>query len=122
MGQYHRICNMDRHEYLDPSGFGEGPKLMEFGQSASGSMTALAVLLSEQNGRGGGDAHEAPKEVAGRWAGDRICIIGDYFKRETDAVGGVDNPWLDDSAPEPWTDITDMLVAGLPTEIGRSWV
>lgn len=131
MGQYHYICNLDKREYLDPHGFGDGLKLMEFGQSASGVMTGLALLLAVSNGpdgRGGGDwhrwtggpgyegrevtlpeNHEALAEhIPGRWGGDRIAIIGDY--REVDDIPGMeltDTPWSDDS---DWVDISIAVV------------
>jgi hypothetical protein len=41
----------------------------------------LIVLLAASNGRGGGDFDDEPagaKEIIGRWAGDRIAIVGDY--------------------------------------------
>ena len=117
MGQYHYICNMDKKEYLDPHAFGDGLKLMEFGWSSRGTLTALAVLLSEQNGRGGGDAHEAADTpTSGRWVGDRIAIVGDYFDGEKDAVGGADNPWKSDGYDE-WNDISQAVIATLPTEL-----
>ena len=77
MGQYYKICNLDQKEYLHPHKFGDGMKLLEFGCSSSGTMTALAVLLAEGNGRGGGDLnYDHP--LIGSWAGDRIVIMGDY--------------------------------------------
>jgi hypothetical protein len=57
--------------------FGEGVKLMEFGMSAGGSLTALAVLLSNGNGRGGGDL-DSSNDIIGSWAGDQIVVAGDY--------------------------------------------
>lgn len=102
MGQYYLVCNLDKEEYIHPHKFGDGMKLMEFGDSASGTMLGLAVLLADGNGRGGGDLFSARHkeelkecregkrkwedidwsragvEIAGRWAGDRIVIAGDY--------------------------------------------
>jgi len=57
--------------------FNEGLKLMEFGMSAGGSLTALAILLSNGNGRGGGDLNSA-NTIVGSWAGDPIVVAGDY--------------------------------------------
>lgn len=102
MGQYYKIVNLDKREYIDPWAFGNGVKLLEFGLSSGGAMTGLAVLLADGNGRGGGDLKttaymtevhralsgeiavedipysEASPPIAGRWAGDRIVIAGDY--------------------------------------------
>lgn len=81
MGQYYTVVNMDKKEKLDPTRFNDGLKLAEFGCSGGGTMAALAVLLANSNGRGGGDfngSHPRASEVVGRWAGDRIVIAGDY--------------------------------------------
>ena len=111
MGQYHYICNKTKHEYLNPHGFGDGLKLMEFGMSMGGTMTALAILLASCNGRGGGDARIDPDhpliEVVGSWAGDEIAIIGDYH--EEGDISGWDNhsnPWADE---DNWADISAVM-------------
>jgi hypothetical protein len=77
MGQYYKIVNVKKREYLNPHMFGEGLKLLEFGMSAGGTLTALAVLLSNGNGRGGGDLH-SENPIVGSWAGDPIVVAGDY--------------------------------------------
>jgi hypothetical protein len=77
MGQYYKVVNIDRKEYLHPHKFGEGLKLLEFGCDGMGLMTALACLLADGNGRGGGDLR-TEGDLAGSWAGDRIVIAGDY--------------------------------------------
>ena len=55
MGQYYLIVNLDKRQYLHAHKFGDGLKLLEFGSSGSGTMCALAILLADGNGRGGGD-------------------------------------------------------------------
>ncbi len=40
-------------------------------------MTALAILLADGNGRGGGDL-KSERGIIGSWVGDRIVIAGDY--------------------------------------------
>jgi len=77
MGQYFKIVNVKKREYINPHMFNEGMKLMEFGMSAGGTLTALAVLLADGNGRGGGDLNSS-NEIVGSWAGDPIVIAGDY--------------------------------------------
>jgi len=77
MGQYYKIVNVKKREYINPHMFNDGKKLMEFGMSAGGTLTALAVLLSNGNGRGGGDLHSA-NTIVGSWAGDPIVVAGDY--------------------------------------------
>lgn len=117
MGQYHFVCNLDRKEYLHPHRFGDGLKLLEFGScyAAGGTLTGLAILLSEQNGRGGGDLHGdlddtrasyLMENYVGRWAGDRIAIIGDYFTSD-DKVASQGNPWRDE---DEWDDISEPVV------------
>ena len=82
MGQYHLILNLDKRQCLEPHAFGEGAKLLEFGASMEGTMTALAVLLARDNGKGSGDLYPpegtGDTELIGSWAGDRIVIAGDY--------------------------------------------
>lgn len=86
MGQYYRVVNPTLRQFLHPHVFDDGLKLMEFGCSASGTMTALAVLLSSGNGRGGGD-FLAPanglRELVGSWAGFPVAIAGDYDDKGT---------------------------------------
>lgn len=108
MGQYHYVLNLDRKEYLHPHRFGDGLKLLEFGSSGEGTMTGLAVLLAVSNGRGGGDlsmqeydrdkgemvytaerVRVLDEYVVGRWGGDRIAIVGDYYA-EADIPGVTD--------------------------------
>ena len=142
MGQYHYVANYDKKEFLHPHAFGDGLKLMEFGASAGGTLQGLAILLAASNGpsgRGGGDLHpwtgglgyegrEVPglsdedaaiymQHIVGRWAGDRIAIIGDYCESE-DAqglVGKEGSPWdYDEDAPEgEWVDISEHVIAAM---------
>ena len=81
MGQSYKIINLDKQEYLSPYTFNDGAKLMEFSCSRAGVLTALALLLADGNGRGGGDLHSA-NPVIGSWAGDQIVIAGDYADDE----------------------------------------
>lgn len=76
MGQYHLTVNLDKQEFLDPHKLGCGLKLREQLTSYSGTGDALLILLACSNGRGGGDVQEHP--MVGRWAGDRIAVVGDY--------------------------------------------
>ncbi len=77
MGQYYVVVNLDKRQFIHPSAFGDGNKLLEFADSAPGIMTALAVLLADGNGRGGGDL-DSDNPIIGSWAGDRIVVAGDY--------------------------------------------
>lgn len=71
------IANLDKKEALSPGTFGDDPRWDSFiADYGGGVMTALAVLLSCSNGRGGGDARGPLGDLfAGRWAGDRIGIL-----------------------------------------------
>lgn len=134
MGQYHYICNLDKHEYLNPHSFGEGVKLMEFGMGSSGTLLGLAVLLAASNGpegRGGGDwrpwtrrpgcegrevtadpaaVKRLQQEIPGRWAGNRIAVIGDYAEAGDPGIDASDTPWAQEGA---WTDISADVVAAI---------
>jgi len=77
MGQYYKIVNVKKKQYITPYTFGDGLKLMEFGMSANGVLAGLAILLADGNGRGGGDLH-SENPIIGSWAGDNIVIAGDY--------------------------------------------
>jgi len=62
MGQYFYIVNLDKNEKLHPHKFDDGLKMSEL----NNSLTALSMLLATGEG------------IEGRWAGDRIAVIGDY--------------------------------------------
>jgi hypothetical protein len=77
MGQHWQVVNLDKKECLHPRDFDEGLKFLEFAPGGH-VMHALATLLAapESMGAGGGDAKRT--EWTGRWAGDRVVIVGDY--------------------------------------------
>lgn len=77
MGQYYKIVNIKKKQYISPYTFGDGSKLMEFGMSANGVLAGLTILLADGNGRGGGDLN-SDNPIVGSWAGDNIVIAGDY--------------------------------------------
>ena len=88
MGQYYKIVNIKKKQYITPHTFGDGSKLMEFSMSANGVLAGLAILLADGNGRGGGDLH-SENDIVGSWAGDNIVVAGDYadegkFVKEAD--------------------------------------
>ena len=75
MGQYYKIVNLDKKEYLWPHDCDDGAKLTEFGNGPT--MLCLAALLADGNNRGSGDI-PSDNPIIGSWAGDRIVIAGDY--------------------------------------------
>lgn len=81
MGQYHLLVNVDKREYLDPSSIGLGVKQWEHQAHAQWPMfgslgDAMYLLTMTSPARGGGDMPLT--EVSGRWAGDRVMVVGDY--------------------------------------------
>jgi len=103
MGQYWKVVNLDKHEYVLPHRLGSGLKLWEQLANSPGTGEALVVLCAAMpEARGGGDfdldenwhgpertdmssAGPMPDEypaiaarTIGRWAGDRIALVGDY--------------------------------------------
>lgn len=122
MGQYHWVVNLTKKEYLHPHKFNEGLKIMEFGQGSERTMTALAILLASslknKDGsvrRGGGDPclddEKAAFEYVGRWAGDRIAIIGDYAEKDDPVKVTMKK------VKETYTDISDACVAAFSGEV-----
>ena len=76
MGQYHKLYNIDKREYVHGHRIDNGLKLLEQVGHVKSTSTALFLLVANSNGRGGGDAE--PHRMVGRWAGDRIVVQGDY--------------------------------------------
>ena len=77
MGQYWVIVNLDKKEFVHPHTLGAGLKLWE--QLANHPSTGEALLIlttAMPEARGGGDFQ--PHPAIGRWAGDRIAVVGDY--------------------------------------------
>jgi len=89
MGQYWKVVNLDKREYLNPHTLGAGIKLWEQLANHPGPGTALIILCAAMpERRGGGDlalssdedpSYEAvAKRTIGRWSGNRIALVGDY--------------------------------------------
>lgn len=110
MGQYYMIVNIDKKEFIHPHKFGDGLKLLEFGDSMGGTMTALAILLADGNNRGGGDLR-SDKEIIGSWAGDRIVIAGDYADEGKFLKGKKEN--LHSHAYDNYKDISDDIIIAM---------
>lgn len=114
MGQYWKIVNLDKKEFVMPHRLGTGLKLWEQLANHPGTGAALVILCAAMpDARGGGDfdldsnwhgperdeamksgtidgctpgpmPEEYPaiaKRTIGRWAGDRIALVGDYGER-----------------------------------------
>lgn len=90
MGQYHKIVNLDKREFISPAGLSIGVKALEQILAAASTQEALFMLLMCSNGRGGGDIRASdPHGLIGRWAGDRIAVVGDYT--EDDDLDGIED-------------------------------
>lgn len=116
MGQYWVVINLDKKEYINPHALGAGLKLWEQLANHPGTGAALIILCAAMPcTRGGGDFdldenwhgpernfpehnmspgpmptdyQEIAHQTIGRWAGDRIALIGDYS--EPDDLPGID--------------------------------
>jgi hypothetical protein len=106
MGQYWFAVNLDKKEFVNPHQLGAGLKLWEQLANHPGTGAALVILCAAMpEPRGGGDLDlnenwhgpertfpkynisPAPmpddyqtvaRRTIGRWAGDRIALVGDY--------------------------------------------
>jgi hypothetical protein len=90
VGQYFAIFNLDKKECLTPTWFGQFHKLPGLARPGDGLMTGLAILLAKS---GSGYYREGP--IYGRWAGDRIAIVGDYFDGEIAGCMFTEDNWVE---------------------------
>jgi hypothetical protein len=77
VGQYYKVINVTKRQYLHPHKFGAGLKLMEFSGQRDSIGQALILLTCNGNNRGGGDLR-TDDPLIGSWAGDQIVVAGDY--------------------------------------------
>lgn len=84
MAQYHLLVNFDKKEYLDPHSLDISRRLEDQIDIVPSTPQALFILLVASNARGRGDLYPIVAveqsqgvKIAGRWAGDRVAIIGD---------------------------------------------
>lgn len=122
MGQYWKPVNLDKREFINPHKLGCGLKLWE--QIANPEVgRALVVLLAVMpEPRGGGDLKSNP--FIGRWAGDRVVLVGDYSRDEDmpDSpipFGEVYAMTCEDAGGNAsFTDITDDVIEIIEAELG----
>lgn len=144
MGQYWIPVNLDKKEFISPHKLGCGLKLWEQLANTPGVGAALIVLTAAMpEPRGGGDfdlglnwhgperaartSSPGPmpehypniaKRVIGRWAGDRIAIVGDYAK-DTDLPDEFKASGIFGQCGEygEYADITDDVCAVIEHEL-----
>jgi hypothetical protein len=89
MGQYFKAVNLDKREMVCPWCMNGGAKLWEWAANTQGSIFTLLLRKSDEGGGGdfygyhngcdeGGPIRCPVNPIAGRWAGDRVCLVGDY--------------------------------------------
>lgn len=104
MGQYHSLFNLDKMEEVNPHELGFGAKQREHSGYGGGSLAdILYVLCAYKVARGGGDWANDNEDFPeftngvfkGRWHGDRVAIIGDYYEE-----GDLSPEWADALKPD----------------------
>lgn len=168
MGQYWQVVNLDKHEFINPHKLGCGLKLWEQLANTPGTGTALIILCAAMpEPRGGGDfdlddnwhgperdtegAHGCTpgpmpedyptiaKRTIGRWAGNRIALVGDYGEPGDLPPAGFGLPrnaeeiyflcrkttYPDDYPelpPSDWVDVSDDVCRVIEHELGGEYV
>jgi len=129
MGQYHILINLDKKEFVHPHKLGLGLKQREHSFTKGSIGDAIYILLSLDNGKGGGDMNSpwhTDNGYFGRWVGDHVAVIGDYNNTDMFSKNGkiidyskaynltheYDKDWCHDCEPEEnhYKDISDEIV------------
>jgi hypothetical protein len=124
MSQFQLIANLDQKEFLDPYRFsGSAAQIVSLNGDSDGVMFAFTLLLAVSNARSGGsfrpwqtpEDEQVASHLIGRWAGDRIAIVGDYYRAESCDVplGADSDPGLYEtisSQSDSWVDISEHMV------------
>ena len=120
MGQYHVLVNLDKKEIVHPYGIGLGLKQWEQVGDFYGTLPdAMYLLCMSSPASGGGDLPRT--EISGRWAGDRVVIVGDYT-----TFGGVrglsqmENEDLFREATTKYQDISGMVSEAFKEVFGEA--
>jgi len=146
MGQYWKPVNLDKKEYVMPHKLGSGLKLWEQLANHPGTGAALIILCAAMpEARGGGDFDleenwhgpertippynaspgpmpesypEIARRTIGRWAGDRIALVGDYAE-DSDLSEEFKASEIYDQCGEngTYTDISDDVCAVIEHEL-----
>jgi len=79
MGQYHKLINITKKEYIVGHDIGINLKHYEqIGFEGSMADVLYCLMIAQGNDyRGGGDV--SGHKYIGRWTGDDVAIVGDYY-------------------------------------------
>jgi hypothetical protein len=115
MGQYHVLVNYDKKEVVEPYGLGLGAKQVEQLGAFKGTIAdAMYLLVMTSPARGGGDLPLTG--VSGRWAGDRVMIVGDYTEdSDVPSIPNVSKLYNGD-----YLDISNQVAEALQVAFGRN--
>jgi hypothetical protein len=84
MGQYHKLINITKKEYIVGHDIGINLKHYEqIGFEGSMADVLYCLMIAQGNERRGGGDVDGHKAI-GRWAGDHVAIVGDYYTEEDD--------------------------------------
>ena len=109
MGQYHTLFNLDKLEQVNPHDLGFGAKQVEHTGFRGSLSDILYVLTAYKVARGGGDFADDNGIFKGRWHGDRVAVIGDYYED-----GDLSSEWAyalrpDENEKPQFKSITDEI-------------
>ena len=84
MGQYHKLINITKKEYIVGHDIGINLKHYEqIGFEGSMADVLYCLMIAQGNDyRGGGDV--SGHKLIGHWTGDHVAIVGDYYEEGTD--------------------------------------
>lgn len=108
MGQYHTLFNLDKLEVVNPHDLGFGAKQVEHTGFKGSLADILYVLTAYKTARGGGDFADDDGTFKGRWHGDRVAVIGDYYE-ESDLPAAWAEALSDIGEPTKFKSIADEI-------------
>jgi hypothetical protein len=84
MGQYHKLINTTKKEFVVGHDIGIMAKHYEqIGFEGSMADVLYCLMIAQGNDpRGGGDV--SGHKLIGHWTGDHVAIVGDYYTEEND--------------------------------------
>jgi hypothetical protein len=136
MSQNTRIANHDLREYVDVHAMSAFAGNLTSLNEDNAAMWALSLLLAASNGKASGDFDPVPERVegnpddgftvieppehvqtllklVGRWAGNRVSIIGSYFAADTEIEYSLGEPgdlWQKMTDQDGWVDISEHVI------------